>query len=121
MTIQQSACAEQDGGGVMNFSVHQALKLDSGGRLEGFSVAYKTYGRLNARRDNAILICHALTVDQHVASGHPVTGRPAWWRTLVGSGLPLDPDRHFIICSNVIGGCMGSTGPSSTNPATGEP
>ena len=113
MTIQQSARAEQDGGGVMNFSLDQVLKLDSGGRIEGFSIAFKTYGRLNARRDNAILICHALTLDQYVASSHPVTGRGAWWRTLVGPGLPLDPERHFIICSNVVGGCMGSTGPSS--------
>jgi homoserine O-acetyltransferase len=121
MTIQQSARAEQDGGGVMNFSLDQVLKLDSGGRIEGFSIAFKTYGRLNARRDNAILICHALTLDQYVASSHPVTGRGAWWRTLVGPGLPLDPERHFIICSNVVGGCMGSTGPSSINPATGAP
>src|SRR5437764_8885109 len=97
------------------------LKLDSGGRIDGLEVAYKTYGRLNADRSNAILICHALSLDQYVASPHPMTGRQAWWRTLVGPGLPMDPERHFIICSNVVGGCMGSTGPSSINPATGEP
>ena len=98
-----------------------ALALDSGAKLEGLEIAYCTYGRLNADRSNAILICHALTLDQHVASTHPITGKPGWWSMAVGPGLPIDPDRHFIICSNVVGGCMGSTGPCSINPATGEP
>ncbi len=110
-----------DGGGLMTFGPNQPLELDSGARIEGLQIAYKTYGRLNAARSNAILVCHALSLDQHVASSHPVTGRRAWWRTLVGRGLPLDPERHYIICSNVVGGCMGSTGPSSINPATGAP
>jgi homoserine O-acetyltransferase len=105
----------------MAFPLGQSLDLDSGGRIDGLEVAYKIYGRLNADRSNAILICHALTGDQYVASSHPITGRHAWWRSLVGPGLPMDPDRHFIICSNVVGGCMGSTGPSSVNPATGAP
>ena len=70
-------------------------------------------------RSNAILVFHALTGDQHAANVHPVTGKPGWWQTLVGPGRPLDTERYFIICSNVIGGCMGSTGPASTNPATG--
>ena len=70
---------------------------------------------------NAILVCHALTGDQHVANVHPVTGKPGWWETMVGPGKPIDTDRYFVICSNVIGGCMGSTGPASTNPATGKP
>ena len=99
----------------------QALALDSGARLAGLEIAYCTYGQLNADRSNAILICHALTLDQHVASTHPITGKPGWWSIAVGPGLPIDPDRHFIICSNVVGGCMGTTGPCSTNPATGEP
>ena len=103
----------------MVFAAGQPLELDSGGRIDSLEVAYKTYGRLNADRSNAILVCHALSLDQYVASSHPVTGRQAWWRTLVGAGLPLDPERYFIICSNVVGGCMGSTGPSSINPATG--
>ena len=97
------------------------LRLDSGGALEKLEIAYRTYGRLNAARSNAILICHALTLDQHVASVHPVTGKPGWWNMTVGPGLPIDPDRHFIICSNVVGGCMGTTGPCSANPKTGEP
>jgi homoserine O-acetyltransferase len=95
--------------------------LDSGGRLDGLEIAYRTYGRLNADRSNAILICHALTGDQHVASTHPITGKPGWWSLSVGPGLPIDPERHFIICSNVVGGCMGTTGPCSMNPATGGP
>ncbi len=111
--------ADQGGGGVMVFPTDKPLQLDSGGRIDGLEVAYKTYGALNADRSNAILVCHALSLDQYVASSHPVTGRRAWWRTMVGPGLPMDPERHFIICSNVVGGCMGTTGPSSNNPVTG--
>jgi homoserine O-acetyltransferase len=121
MSIQQVLRADQDSGSVLTFPVDQPLGLDSGSRIEGLQIAFTTYGRLNAHRSNAILICHALSLDQHVASDHPVTGRRAWWRTLVGPGLPLDTDRYFIICSNVVGGCMGSTGPSSIDPATGRP
>ena len=99
----------------------QPLQLDCGVDLAPFQIAYQTYGTLNADRSNAILICHALTGDQHVANAHPVTGKPGWWETLVGPGKPIDTDRYFVICSNVIGGCMGSTGPASTNPATGRP
>jgi len=108
-------------GGVMAFPAASALDLDSGERIDGLEIAYRTYGRLNGERSNAILICHALTLDQHVASDHPTTGKPGWWRTLVGPGLPLDPDRHFLVCSNVIGGCMGSTGPSSPSAVDGKP
>ncbi|TAH67516.1 MAG: homoserine O-acetyltransferase [Rhodopseudomonas palustris] len=102
------------------FGTDQPLKLDCGVDLAPFQIAYQTYGTLNADKSNAILICHALTGDQHVANVHPVTGKPGWWQTLVGPGRPIDPERYFIICSNVLGGCMGSTGPSSTNPATGK-
>jgi homoserine O-acetyltransferase len=109
------------GGGTMRFPAEAVLRLDSGGRIDGLEVAYKTYGQLNADKSNAILICHALTGDQHVASRHPVTGKPGWWGVMVGPGLPLDPARHFIICSNVVGGCMGTTGPTSINPATCAP
>lgn len=107
-------------GGVHRFGPDQPLKLDNGATLAPFEVAYQTYGALNADRSNAVLICHALTLDQHVASAHPSTGKPGWWTRLVGPGRPLDPDRHHVICANVIGGCMGSTGPSSTDPATGD-
>jgi homoserine O-acetyltransferase len=105
---------------VAQFGSEQPLRLDCGVDLSPFQIAYQTYGELNADRSNAILICHALTGDQHVANVHPVTGKPGWWETLVGPGRPLDPNEYFIICSNVIGGCMGSTGPASINPATGK-
>jgi homoserine O-acetyltransferase len=121
MTIQQALRAGLDSGSVLTFPADQPLRLDSGGCIEGLQIAFTTYGRLNAERSNAILICHALSLDQHVASDHPVTDRRAWWRTLVGPGLPLDTERYFIICSNVVGGCMGSTGPSSIDPSTGRP
>ena len=97
------------------------LALDSGLALSPVSIAYQTYGLLNSDKSNAILICHALTGDQHVANPHPITGRPGWWDTMVGPGKPVDTDRFFVICANVIGGCMGSTGPTTTDPATGEP
>jgi homoserine O-acetyltransferase len=97
------------------------LALDSGARLAPVDIAYETYGSLNADRSNAILICHALTGDQHVASTHPVTGKPGWWNRLIGAGKPIDPDRHFILCVNVLGSCMGSSGPATVDPATGLP
>ena len=84
------------------------LKLDCGVAYGPITIAYQTYGTLNAQRSNAILVCHALTGDQFVASEHPVTGKPGWWELMVGPGLPLDTDRYFIICSNVLGGCMGT-------------
>ena len=95
------------------------LRLDGGLALGPVEIAYETYGALNADGSNAVLICHALTGDQYVASTHPVTGKPGWWWRMVGEGKPIDPARHFIICSNVIGSCMGSSGPASIDPATG--
>jgi homoserine O-acetyltransferase len=97
------------------------LKLDCGIEFGPFQVAYTTYGHLNADKSNAILICHALTGDQHVANTHPITGKPGWWLTLVGPGKVIDTDRFFVICTNVIGGCMGSSGPPEPEPATGKP
>ncbi|MEM1370766.1 MAG: homoserine O-acetyltransferase [Pseudomonadota bacterium] len=97
------------------------LPLDCGRSLDSVKLAYTTYGQLNADRSNAILICHALTGDQFVSETHPVSGKPGWWSTLVGPGKPIDTDRFFVICSNVLGGCMGSTGPSDTNPDSGAP
>ncbi len=99
----------------------EALPLDSGARLTGLEIAYQTYGKLNPDRSNAVLVCHALTGDQYAAGVHPKSGKSGWWSRLIGPGLPLDPTRHFIIASNVLGGCMGSSGPSSINPATGAP
>jgi len=106
-------------GGLMRFGRERPLLLESGAALAGIEIGYRTYGKLNAARSNAILVCHSLTGDQHAASDHPLTGKPGWWTQVIGEGKPLDPAKHFIICSNVIGGCMGTTGPSSTDPATG--
>ncbi|MCX7373960.1 MAG: homoserine O-acetyltransferase [Alphaproteobacteria bacterium] len=87
------------------------LLLDCGVHLAPVNVAYRTYGTLNAARSNAVLVCHALTMDQYLAETHPLTGKPGGWELLVGPGLPLDTDRFFVVCANVLGGCMGSTGP----------
>ena len=106
---------------VVHFPTSAPLKLDCRQELAPFTVAYNTYGTLNADKSNAVLVCHALTGDQHVANVHPVTGKPGWWEYLVGPGRPVDTDRFFVICPNILGGCMGSTGPASINPATGKP
>jgi len=97
------------------------LRLDCGVELGPYRVAYQTYGTLNADKSNAVLICHALTGDQFVAEKHPVTGREGWWESLVGPGKVLDPARYYIICSNVLGGCMGTTGPLAKDPVTSQP
>jgi homoserine O-acetyltransferase/O-succinyltransferase len=99
----------------------EPLTLDSGQRLDAVDIAYETYGTLDAAQGNAILICHALTMDQYVASAHPLTGKPGWWSRVVGPGLTIDTDRYFVICANVLSSCMGSTGPASIDPATGAP
>ena len=91
------------------------LILESGEKLGPVTLAYETYGELNADKSNAILICHALTGDAHAA------GEGGWWSNLIGPGRGIDTDKYFVICSNVLGGCRGSTGPSSTNPKTGKP
>jgi homoserine O-acetyltransferase len=97
------------------------MKLDSGAALGPFTIAYDTYGTLNAEKSNAVLICHALTGDQYVIGTHPVTGKPGWWEHMVGPGRPIDTDRFHVICTNILGGCMGTTGPKDVNPATGKP
>ena len=106
---------------VVRFGADKPLKLDAGVSLSPFQVAYETYGTLDANKSNAILVCHALSGDQYVLGEHPATGKPGWWETMVGPGKPIDTDRFFVICPNVLGGCMGTTGPASRNPATGEP
>ncbi len=99
----------------------RGLELECGVTLKPLAMAYRTYGRLSDKADNAILVCHALTGDQYVAEVHPVTGKPGWWDRLVGPGLPIDTDRFFVLCINVLGGCMGSTGPRSMRNGSGEP
>jgi homoserine O-acetyltransferase len=105
---------------------HQAVTfaepfpLENGGCLPGITVAYTTVGTLNAGRSNAVLVCHALTGDQYAAETQPLTGKPGWWKEVVGPGRPVDTDRLFVICANVLGGCLGSTGPRDPGPK-GEP
>ncbi len=106
---------------VVQFGPGEPLKMDAGATLDHLTIAYQTYGELNAAKSNAVLICHALTGDQHVANTHPITGKPGWWHIMVGPGRPIDTTRYFVIASNVVGGCMGTTGPASLNPATGRP
>ena len=104
----------------MRLGEDRPLRLACGADLGPFAVAYKTWGTLDAARSNAILVCHALTGDQYVAGTNPVTGRPGWWDGVVGPGKAIDTDRFFVICANVLGGCMGTTGPADRDPATGE-
>ncbi len=106
---------------IVHFPEDEPLELDCGVSLSPFCLAYQTYGTLNEDASNAILICHALTGDQHVANTHPVTGKPGWWEIMVGPGKPIDTDRFFVICANHVGSCMGSTGPTTNNPETGKP
>jgi homoserine O-acetyltransferase len=98
------------------FGADQPLQLSSGAMLAPFTIAYETYGSLNAAKSNAVLVCHALTGDQYAGSPNPVTRRPAWWARIVGPGCPIDTNRFYAVCSNVLGGCMGTTGPASPAP-----
>jgi len=98
-----------------------SLSLDSGARLSPVEVAYETYGELNARKTNAILVLHAFSGDAHAAGISHETGKPGWWDNMIGPGKAFDTDKYFVICSNVLGGCRGTTGPSSVNPETGCP
>jgi homoserine O-acetyltransferase len=103
-------------GKIAHVGQNTPIRLQCGVELTHIPVAFQTYGTLNAEKSNAILICHALTGDQYVASGNPVTGKAGWWHFMVGSGKPIDTDRFFVICSNVLGGCIGTYGPKHTHP-----
>lgn len=97
------------------------MPLDCGTMMRDFTVAYNTYGTLNEDHSNAILVCHALTGDQFAASKQPLTGKDGWWSIMIGPGKILDTEKYFIVCSNVLGGCMGTTGPKDLNPDTNKP
>jgi len=99
---------------------HDPLRLEDGGCLEHITICYETWGKLNDEGSNAVLICHALSGDSHVAR-HDEDDTPGWWEIVVGPGKPIDTDRYFVICSNVLGGCRGTTGPNFVNPKNGQP
>lgn len=103
------------------YTADRPLTLASGATLAPVEVAYETYGTLDAERANAIVVCHALTGDAHAAGDHGDPERRGWWDNIIGPGRPLDTDRFFVVCANLLGGCMGTTGPSSTDPSTGRP
>lgn len=103
------------------YKISDDLILEGGEKLKEATIAYETYGKLNKEKNNAILVCHALSGDAHVAGWHEGDRKPGWWDIIIGPGKCLDTEKYFIICSNVIGGCKGSTGPSSINPETNQP
>jgi len=119
--LRPVANADADVGLAMTFGPDRELLMDAGHHLSPWTIAYTTAGTLNADKSNCVLICHALTMDQFVVSDNPMTGKPGWWTDMVGPGKPIDTNRFFILCANVLGGCMGTTGPAEINPATGEP
>ncbi|RPH02827.1 MAG: homoserine O-acetyltransferase [Candidatus Pelagibacter sp. TMED153] len=106
---------------IKTINVSKPLKLDCGQTIKDFPLAYETYGKLNQSKDNAILVFHALTGDQFVSGINPVTKKEGWWVTAVGPGKAIDTNKYFVICANVIGGCMGSWGPKEINKKTNEP
>ena len=102
------------------FKDSKPLLLENGTSIDELTVAYESYGKLNKNKSNAIIVCHALSGDQFVASKNPLTNKDGWWDRMVGSGKPIDTDKYYVICPNVLGGCLGSTGPTSINPKTSE-
>lgn len=103
-----------------DFVSREPFAFESGGSIPELTLRYETYGRLNTAKDNTVLICHALTGNHHVAGVHSADDRKrGWWNFMVGPGKPIDTTKYFVVCSNVLGGCSGSTGPESVNPATG--
>ena len=103
---------------IKSIVVKGPLKLDCGKEISNFELAYETYGKLNEKKDNAILVFHALTGDQFVTGINPITKKDGWWSYAVGPNKSIDTNKYFVICANVIGGCMGSFGPSHENPET---
>ncbi|HYH11341.1 MAG TPA: homoserine O-acetyltransferase, partial [Thermomicrobiales bacterium] len=101
--------------GVLRHTSIGPLDLELGGYLDDVTVAWRSWGRLNERGDNAVIVLHALTGDSNAA------GEGGWWEPVIGPGRPIDTEHHFVLCSNILGGCQGTTGPSSTNPETGKP
>ncbi len=107
-------------GNIVKLAKDNELPLDCGKNISNFNISYQTYGKLNKERTNAILICHAFTGDQYVASNNPITGKEGWWNEVVGEDKAVDTKKYFVICSNVIGSCVGSFGPKDVNPEDGK-
>ncbi|MGY9014838.1 MAG: homoserine O-acetyltransferase MetX, partial [Rhodospirillales bacterium] len=107
-------------GKIVQLGQDEPLRLDCGVELAKFNVAYQTYGELNAQKTNAVMVCHALTGDQFVAETHPITAKDGWWSQIIGPGKIFNTNKYFVICANVLGGCMGSTGPKEINSETGK-
>ena len=112
---------EVEVGEIIHIARDKPLMLECGVAVSNIPIAYQTYGKLNAAKNNVILVCHALTGDQYLCGMHPVTGKTGWWDRMVGPGKPIDTDRYFVVCSNVVGSCMGSFGPKEINPETHKP
>ncbi|MBT3989461.1 MAG: homoserine O-acetyltransferase [Rhodospirillaceae bacterium] len=112
---------DRDAGKRVTLGQDEPLRLDCGVELSDFTIAYESYGELNANKNNAILVCHALSGDQFVSGINPITGKPGWWELVIGPGKIIDTERFFVICPNILGGCMGTTGPKEINPETGQP
>ncbi len=106
---------------IKHIIVNQSLKLDCGKTIKDFPLAYETYGELNGKKDNAILVFHALTGDQFVSATNPITKKDGWWQSAVGQGKAIDTNKYFVICANVLGGCMGTYGPKEIDVSTNEP
>ena len=103
------------------YKIPGEIELEHGGRLKSVAVAYETYGKINKVKSNAVLVCHALSGDAHAGGWHKGDEKPGWWDIIIGPGKALDTDKFFVICSNVLGGCKGTTGPTTLNPETGKP
>jgi homoserine O-acetyltransferase len=108
-------------GDVIHLAKDKPLTLDCGKEISDFPIAYQSAGKLNKDKSNAILLCHGLTGDQYFTGKHPITGKPGWWELIVGKGKLIDTDKYFVLCANVLGGCMGSYGPKHINPETNKP
>jgi homoserine O-acetyltransferase len=115
------SCREVGVGRVVTLSPEKPFVFDCGATMPRIDIAYQAYGKLNTAKTNAILVCHGLTGDQYAASMHPVTGKPGWWECMIGPGGVFDTGKYYVIATNVLGGCMGSSGPKSINPETGKP
>ena len=122
MTVTETSSVARDGK-AQSITLGQTdpLTLDSGEELGPFQLAYKSWGQLNADKSNVVLVCHALTGDQYVTGVNPLTGREGWWPLMCGPGRPLDTNKYFVICANVLGSCAGTSGPAEVNPKTGKP